>query len=63
MQALVDKNPMLTEISRARDDEAVALAYLSGQHTMAAIATHFDMHYTTVSRLVKAYEGARGREM
>ena len=37
-------------------DKAIALAYLSGQHTMAAIADHFGIHYTTVSRLVKAYE-------
>ena len=32
------------------------LAYLSWQHTMSAIAAHFGVHYTTVSRLVKAYE-------
>ena len=72
MQALVDKKPSLTEIPRAQRraakrvlaefagaherNEAIALAYLSGRHTMAAIAAHFDAHYTTVSRLVKAYE-------
>jgi putative transposase len=72
MQGLVDKKPALTEIphaqrhaltralsdfadNRARN-EAIALAYLSGQHTMAAIAEHFGVHYTTVSRLVKSYE-------
>jgi putative transposase len=37
-------------------DEAIAIAYLSGQHTMAAIADYFGVHYTTVSRLVKNYE-------
>ena len=37
-------------------NEAIALAYLSGRHTMVAIAAHFGVHYTTVSRLVKAYE-------
>lgn len=74
MQALVDKKPVLTEIPRAQRralaralseyagahprDKAIALAYLSGQHTMAAIAKHFDVHYTTVSRLVNAYEAA-----
>ena len=26
------------------------------EHTMNAIAAHFGVHYTTVSRLVKAYE-------
>ena len=75
MQALVDKKPALTEIPRAQRraltralseyagtyprNEAIALAYLSGQHTMAAIANHFVVHYTTVSRLVKAYEASR----
>jgi putative transposase len=72
MQAQVEKKPSLTEIPRTQRrakvrelvdfaksyqrDEAIALAYLSGHHTMAAIAAHFGMHYTTVSRLVKGYE-------
>ena len=48
----------LTEYADAHPrNEAIALAYLSGQHTMAAIATHFGVHYTTVSRLVKLFEG------
>ena len=79
MQVLVDKKPGLTEIPRAQRralkrallefaqaherDDAIALAYLSGQHKMAAIAEHFDVHYTTVSRLVKAYEMDRNREV
>jgi REP element-mobilizing transposase RayT len=79
MQALVDRQPTTTEIPRTQRralkraladfeqkhtrDEAIALAYLSGQHTMAAIAEHFAVHYTTVSRLVKVYEGARQNEM
>jgi putative transposase len=72
MQSEIDKKPSLTEIPRAQRralakelaeyasahdrDDAMALAYLSGHHTMAAIAEHFDVHYTTVSRLVKKYE-------
>ena len=36
--------------------EAMARAYLSGQHTMAAIARHFGVHYSTVSRMVRAHE-------
>ena len=72
MQALIDKQPSLMEIPRAQRraakralaefggaherNEAIALAYLSGQHTMSAVAAHFGVHYTTVSRLVKAYE-------
>ena len=75
MQKLVDKKPSLTEIPRAQRratkraltefasaherNEAIALAYLSGQHTMAAIAAHFSVHYTTVSRLVKSYEAIK----
>ena len=73
-QVLVDKKPAVTEVPRAQRramtrplsdfadnharNEAIALAYLSGRHTMAAIAEHFGVHYTTVSRLVKAYENA-----
>ncbi len=73
MQLEIDKQPKLFEVPRAQRralkrelteyadahprNEAIALAYLSGQHTMAAIATHFGVHYTTVSRLVKVYEG------
>ena len=72
MQKLIDKKPSLTEIPRAQRraakralaefagaherNEGIALAYLSGRHTLAAIAAHFGVHYTTVSRLVKAYE-------
>jgi len=75
MQALVEKRPMLNEIPRIQRralsqslaafaqqherNDAIALAYLSGQHTMTAIADHFRVHYTTVSRLVKAYETAK----
>ena len=44
------------EIEHPRN-EAIARAYLSGRHTMAEIAKHFGIHYTTVSRLVRAYEG------
>jgi AraC-like DNA-binding protein len=72
MQTLVDQQPATTEVPRAQRraliralsdfaqknerNEAIALAYLSGQHTMASIAQHFGVHYTTVSRLVKAHE-------
>ena len=72
MQAQIEKKPALDEIPRAQRraltqsladferrydrNEAIAHAYLSGQHTMASIAVHFGVHYTTVSRLVKRYE-------
>jgi putative transposase len=73
MQAGLANKPSLSEVPRAQRraqaraladyaqsherDEAIALAYLSGHHTMAAIAGHFGLHYTTVSRLIKRYEG------
>jgi hypothetical protein len=34
-------------------DEARARAYLSGAYTMSEIARHFDVHYVTVSRVLK----------
>lgn len=37
------------EVRYARN-ETMARAYLAGQHTMAAIAEHFSVHYSTVSR-------------
>lgn len=47
----------LADYARAHErDEAIAFAFLSGRHTMTAIAAHFGLHLTTVSRLVKAYE-------
>ncbi len=79
MQKQVDKKPLLNEIPRAQRrpisqplasfakqhdrDTAIALAYLSGQHTMAAIADYFRVHYTTVSRLVKRHEALAKGEM
>jgi putative transposase len=72
MHEEIENKPSLIEVPRAQRraiaraladyaqayprDEAVAIAYLSGQHTMAAIADYFGVHYTTVSRLVKTYE-------
>ena len=75
MQELVDKLPAAPDVpcaqrralvraladyaSKHERNEGIALAYLSGQHTMASIARHFGVHYTTVSRLVKAHETAQ----
>jgi len=72
MQTLIEQKPTLDEIPRAQRrlitqrlpefeqryprNEAMARAYLSGQHSMAAIARHFGVHYTTVSRAVKNHE-------
>ena len=72
MQAQIEKKPGLGEIPRAQrraltqpleifakrypHSEAMARAYLSGQHTMAAIARHFGVHYSTVSRAVRGIE-------
>jgi REP element-mobilizing transposase RayT len=72
MQAQIEKKATLAEIPRAQRravtqplenfekqyerNEAMARAYLSGQHTMAAIAQHFGVHYATVSRAVNAFK-------
>ncbi len=72
MQAQIEQKPTLDEIPRAQRrsitqplpdfeqryprNEGMARAYLSGQHSMAAIARHFGVHYSTVSRAVKNYE-------
>lgn len=74
MQAHIEKRPSLNEIPRAQRrmltqplaefdqrydrNEAMARAYMSGQHTLAAIAEHFGVHYSTVSRAVAGHEGA-----
>lgn len=76
MQAQIGQKPALDEIPRAQRraltqaladferhyprKEAMARAYLSGQHTMLAIAEYFGVHYSTVSRMVKAYENPDG---
>lgn len=76
MQAQIEQKPALGEIPRAQRraltqaladfelhysrKEAMARAYLSGQHTMLAIGEYFGVHYSTVSRMVKAYENPGG---
>lgn len=73
MQHQIEKKPGLGEIPRAQRRaisqplaqfeksyarvEAMARAYLSGQHTMLAIAKHFGVHYSTVSRAARGFEG------
>lgn len=37
-------------------NEAMTRAFLSGHHTQQAIADHFGVHYTTMSRIIKAHE-------
>jgi IS30 family transposase len=39
----------------------LALAYLSGQYSLAEIARHFGVHYSTVSRVVNRHEAASMR--
>jgi putative transposase len=72
VQKLIEEKPTLDEVPKAQQrarakelkefakkyprDEAIARAFLSGHHTMAAVADFFRVHYTTVSRIVKAYE-------
>jgi len=78
MQALIEDRPNIEEIPRGQRrpltrplteyvanyprDEAMAWAYLSGQHSLAEIARHFGVHYSTVSRAVKRHEAASIRQ-
>ncbi|NMG15868.1 Transposase, IS200-like [Aromatoleum bremense] len=77
MHTQLEQRPSLDEIPRAQRRgapqpltdfesrygrrEAMARAYLSGQHTMAAIAEHFGVHYSTVSRMVRSHENSGKR--
>jgi len=72
MQSQIEQKPTLAEIPRAQRraitqplsqfeehhprNEAMSRAYLSGQHSMQAIAQHFGVHYSTVSRTIKNFE-------
>ena len=72
MHAQIGKDQLLEEIPRAQRrmltqplghfearyprNRAMALAYLSGQYSMASIARYFGVHYSTVSRAVKNHE-------
>lgn len=74
MQALIEDRPNIEEVSRRQRrpltrpltayaanyprDEAMARAYLSGQYSLAEIALHFGVHFSTVSRVVKRHEAA-----
>lgn len=76
MQSQIGKKLALDEIPRAQRraltqplpdfeqsyprNEAMARAFLSGQHSMVAIAEHFGVHYSTVSRAVRVYENPEG---
>jgi putative transposase len=53
----------LEDFARQHGDEwsAMAAAYLSGAHTMKAIAAYFGVHYSTVSRAVRQAERRRGK--
>jgi putative transposase len=38
------------------ENQAIALAFLSGGHTLKEICDYYGKHYTTISRIVKKYE-------
>jgi len=42
-------------------DDAIAAAYASGGHSLKAIGDHFGLHYSRVSRIVKAQGKAKGK--
>lgn len=48
------------EAEADRRDEAIARAYASGGYSMLEIGMHFGLHYSRISRIVKA--GGRGNK-
>ena len=45
------------ELESLDRNEAMAQAYNSGAYTMVGITEHFGVHYMTVSRAVRGFEG------
>jgi putative transposase len=62
----LQRRPLAKPLASYREDFAddthtgMALAYLTGDYAMKAVAAAFDVHYTTVSRAVRTYELKRG---
>lgn len=62
----MQRRPLAKPLTHYRTEYAddphtgMALAYLTGDYAMKAIADAFGVHYTTVSRAVKSYEISRG---
>jgi len=48
----------LSEFINSSDsrEEAIAVAYLSGDYTLQQIADYFSLHYSSISRIVKEFE-------
>ncbi|NDY92805.1 addiction module toxin RelE [Ideonella livida] len=51
--------PLAEYAKNPNRDVAMAEAYASGDHSMKAIADHFEVHYATVSRAVRKVEAQR----
>lgn len=51
--------PLAEYAQNPNRDVAMAQAYASGDHSMKAIADHFEVHYATVSRAVRKVEAQR----
>ena len=51
--------PALSEFQKRYEDrnEAMSRAYATGAYTMEEIGKHFRVHYMTVSRAVRKFEG------
>jgi len=64
MKPITKARPLQTPSYRTEyaDDPptGMALAYLTGDYALKAIAREFGVHYATVSRAVKAYESTHG---
>ena len=59
LQRRAAAKPLAEYEANHRRNEAMAMAYASGDHSMKAIAQHFGVHYATVSRAVARRQKAR----
>jgi putative transposase len=60
-QAEVRRPPPSTIVSDSQDAAGIARAYLERRYTQQEIADHLGVHYSTVSRRVRAVESRRLR--
>lgn len=54
--------PLAHYVSKHRDrDEAIVAAYASGGYSLKEIGEHFGLHYSRISKIVRAHEKAKGK--
>ena len=60
-QAQVRRPPLSATVSSPKDTAGIAVAYLEHRYTQQEIADHLGVHYSTISRRVRAVSPQRHR--